>query len=357
MRLPAGPQGLACIDGAFAYALIDFWDSDGRRPKLAGIRGGRLCGRLAGRVFKLDEESIAQRLIALADFTGGSCAWDRLRWLAPSAPRRTSPKRIEKKWSGAPMAENKRTGALGHRPDFAPISTLDPNRCGHRPGPTHWTATSSIRPARRSSMGCAASSPGTNQRSFTWTGPFGGGKSSLAVGARKRAAPRQSPSSEGPLRRCSSTRSPHSTKPFPSARDGSSSRSLARRGSVVAELGAAIRKAQGKSFDGRNKPNAQVVIAGRLLAEAKERPSDGVLVFIDEMGKFLEASALGSGDDVYFFQELAEASARSVRPPSRRRRPAPILRAVFGPLGHRHPRRLGQGARPLPGPSLCRRKR
>jgi hypothetical protein len=29
------------------------------------------------------------------------------------------------------------------------------------------------------------------------------------------------------------------------------------------------------------------------------------------MGKFLEASALGHGDDVYFFQELAEAAARS----------------------------------------------
>src|SRR5690606_6333907 len=38
---------------------------------------------------------------------------------------------------------------------------------------------------------------------------------------------------------------------------------------------------------------------------------DGALVIIDEMGKFLEASALGSGDDVYFFQELAEAAARS----------------------------------------------
>ena len=35
------------------------------------------------------------------------------------------------------------------------------------------------------------------------------------------------------------------------------------------------------------------------------------MVIIDEMGKFLEASALGSGDDVYFFQELAEAAARS----------------------------------------------
>ena len=85
---------------------------------------------------------------------------------------------------------------------------------------------------------------------------------------------------------------------------------VGRRGSVVAELHAALRRAQGKAVDGRSKFNAQSLIA-ELLEETKSRPHDGVLVIIDEMGKFLEASALGSGDDVYFFQELAEAAARS----------------------------------------------
>ena len=85
---------------------------------------------------------------------------------------------------------------------------------------------------------------------------------------------------------------------------------VGRRGSVVAGLYAALRRAQGKAVDGRSKPNAQSIIA-ELLEEAKNRPHDGVLVIIDEMGKFLEASALGSGDDVYFFQELAETAARS----------------------------------------------
>ena len=44
-----------------------------------------------------------------------------------------------------------------------------------------------------------------------------------------------------------------------------------------------------------------------------ERPSKlpYIVVIIDEMGKFLEAAALGLGDDVYFFQELAEAASRS----------------------------------------------
>ncbi|WP_437559359.1 hypothetical protein [Acidithiobacillus sulfuriphilus] len=149
----------------------------------------------------------------------------------------------------------------------------------------------------------------TNQRSFTWTGPFGGGKSSLAVALASALHPDKAlrAKARAALQLDSN---PAFDKAFPVCKGWLVVPVVGRRGSVVSELGAAIRKAQGKNFDGRNKPNAQSVIV-ELLAEAKDRPNDGVLVFIDEMGKFLEASALGSGDDVYFFQELAEASARS----------------------------------------------
>jgi len=40
------------------------------------------------------------------------------------------------------------------------------------------------------------------------------------------------------------------------------------------------------------------------------RPRDGVLLIVDELGKFLEGAATDSGD-IYFFQELAEAASRS----------------------------------------------
>lgn len=149
----------------------------------------------------------------------------------------------------------------------------------------------------------------TNQRSFTWTGPFGGGKSSLAVALASSL--HTSKALRGKARAALQLDSnPAFDKAFPVSSGWLVVPVVGRRGSIVLELGAAIRKVQGKQFDGRNKPNAQSVIA-ELLAEAKERPKDGVLVFIDEMGKFLEASALGTGDDVYFFQELAEAAARS----------------------------------------------
>jgi len=149
----------------------------------------------------------------------------------------------------------------------------------------------------------------TNQRSFTWTGPFGGGKSSLAVALASALHPDES------LRTKARTALKLDSKPdfdqaFPVQDGWLAVPVVGRRGSVVKELDAAIRKSRGMNVDGRGKPTAQSVISD-LIVETKSRPNDGVLVFIDEMGKFLEASALGSGDDVYFFQELAEASARA----------------------------------------------
>jgi len=149
----------------------------------------------------------------------------------------------------------------------------------------------------------------TNQRCFTWTGPFGGGKSSLAVALASALHPDKALRAKArqALRLDSS---PAFDKVFPVQKGWLLVPAVGRRGSVVAELHAALRRAQGKAVDGRHKPTAQSLIAD-LLEEAKSRPRDGALVIIDEMGKFLEASALGSGDDVYFFQELAEAAARS----------------------------------------------
>lgn len=157
--------------------------------------------------------------------------------------------------------------------------------------------------------GMCAQLSGTSQRCFTWTGPFGGGKSSLAVALASAVHPDEGlrAKARGALRLDSK---PAFDRAFP-VRDGwLLVPAVGRRGSVIAELHASLRRAQGRSVDGRSKPNAQSLIA-ELLQEAKSRPHDGVLIIIDEMGKFLEASALGSGDDVYFFQELAEAAARA----------------------------------------------
>lgn len=149
----------------------------------------------------------------------------------------------------------------------------------------------------------------TNQRCFTWTGPFGGGKSSLAIAIASALHPNKTLRAKA-RQKLQLDSKPVFDKAFPVHKGWLIVPAVGRRGSVVAELYSALRQALGKTADGRNKPNAQTLIS-ELLDEAKSRPRDGVLVILDEMGKFLEASALGTGDDVYFFQELAEVAARS----------------------------------------------
>lgn len=148
----------------------------------------------------------------------------------------------------------------------------------------------------------------TNQRSFTWTGPFGGGKSSLAVGIASALHPDKNLRNHaraalnlGAL--------PAFDKAFPTRKGWLVVPVVGKRGSVVAELNAALRRAKGKGTDNRKISPTNLI--NELRQAAEDQAQDGVLVILDEMGKFLEASAQGNGDDVYFFQELAETAARA----------------------------------------------
>ncbi|WP_434033267.1 ATP-binding protein [Cupriavidus sp. a3] len=147
----------------------------------------------------------------------------------------------------------------------------------------------------------------TNQRSFTWTGPFGGGKSSLAVALA--SALHIDKSLRALARKALGLDSmPAFDRAFPARKGWLTVPVVGKRGSVVAEINSSLRKAKGKGTDHRKiSPTALI---NELCQTAEDRSLDGVLVILDEMGKFLEASALGNGDDVYFFQELAEAAAR-----------------------------------------------
>jgi hypothetical protein len=62
-------------DGMFIYALIDYWealDSTANSMAFESIVYGEGS---PGRVFKLDEESVAERLFSLEDFTEGVFSW------------------------------------------------------------------------------------------------------------------------------------------------------------------------------------------------------------------------------------------------------------------------------------------
>lgn len=69
-----GPKA-SLHDGVFAYALVDFWNREAEGQSSLAFETVAYAEGSPGRVFKLDEESIAQRLIALSDFTGSKLEW------------------------------------------------------------------------------------------------------------------------------------------------------------------------------------------------------------------------------------------------------------------------------------------
>lgn len=69
-----GPKA-SLSDGVFAYALSDYWYRTAESQSSLAFETIAYAEGSPGRVFKLDEESIAQRLIALSDFTNGKLEW------------------------------------------------------------------------------------------------------------------------------------------------------------------------------------------------------------------------------------------------------------------------------------------
>jgi len=147
----------------------------------------------------------------------------------------------------------------------------------------------------------------TNQRSFTLTGPFGGGKSSLAVVLG--SALHSNDAVRNQARSVLITESINGFDQAFSVKNGWNILSLVgNRGSVVSDLYAALNKSLGRKKSKKISPSELI---DELLHLASQQADDGVIILIDEMGKYLEAAALDIGDDVFFFQELAEAAART----------------------------------------------
>lgn len=148
----------------------------------------------------------------------------------------------------------------------------------------------------------------TRQRAFTWTGPYGGGKSSLALMLCSLVG-----ANEGLRAKASKILDAQDDSAIPSAFDARGDGwvvvpVVGKRGKVSEEIAKALAVAKGEVRPKRRAKDRQDVV-GELVATADLHPQ-GVLVVIDELGKFLE-SAAQEGDDVHFFQELAEAASRS----------------------------------------------
>lgn len=148
----------------------------------------------------------------------------------------------------------------------------------------------------------------TGHGAFTWTGPYGSGKSSLAVALAALAAgePAQA---EALLRHVRKDERHELTQAFrATAARWAIAPVVGRREDPAVAIAAALNELV-KSRRGlaRQKGEALHDWAARIAAD---RSHSGLLLIVDEMGKFLESAARGDGD-VYLFQELAEAASRT----------------------------------------------
>ena len=146
------------------------------------------------------------------------------------------------------------------------------------------------------------------QGAFTWTGPYGSGKSSLVVALSSLL------SVEPSLREIATEAIGEDTAEV--IRDAMPNQNgwtvipvVGRREDPVQVIGEAIKDAGINSLSQRWN-------AGELLKAieeaAKDKNKGGLILFIDEMGKFLEEVSHNQGD-VYIFQQLAEAASRSAK--------------------------------------------
>jgi hypothetical protein len=151
----------------------------------------------------------------------------------------------------------------------------------------------------------------TRQGAYTWTGPYGSGKSSLiiAVSALLNGDPelqrRASKIFGKTLTNAVWGALPLGTKGWRIVPV------VGRRDNPTAVIGDALEEAGIVGRRPRGGWTEQNLIAA-LLTAASERPRQygGIVLFIDEMGKFLEAAA-HDNNDIYVFQQLAEAASRS----------------------------------------------
>ncbi len=147
----------------------------------------------------------------------------------------------------------------------------------------------------------------TQQRAFTWTGPYGGGKSSLALAfgqlaggtekIRKQASSSLGLQANDTLTQLFCSRKPWLVIPI-----------VGRRVQIEESIGDAIDKLAPLPGRKPHKGGKRDIVA-ELVKRAESDTHAGVILILDELGKFLEAAAI-AGYDIHFYQELAEAASR-----------------------------------------------
>ena len=148
------------------------------------------------------------------------------------------------------------------------------------------------------------------QGAFTWTGPYGSGKSSLAVALgtllNGNAALRQ----PAEMALGEETASVVWDALPPRSKGWQVLPVVGRRDRPAQVVGQAMEACGFTTGLPVGWSDMQVLDALSRVASRYPRAGGGLMVLIDEMGKFLESAAYDSSD-IYFFQQLAEIASRS----------------------------------------------
>ena len=155
----------------------------------------------------------------------------------------------------------------------------------------------------------------SQQGAYTWTGPYGSGKSTLALSLSAALTGDETQRSKA-VKLYNEETAADLWRAFPPQEEGWKIISvIGGRGDLETlltdELNNSGIEVDQSKFGKDNLQGLQKHIVSGLEQYIQSNPKQGgVLIFVDEMGKLLEAAADGSGD-VYFYQLLAEAASRS----------------------------------------------
>lgn len=234
---------------------------------------------------------------------------------------------------GRPLRDLIRLPRRFHRSVHLPRDWRDGKDAKDAGAPGGYVVTEAIRETARQILDELATSNGGNAgtRAWTLTGPYGAGKSSFLLflaDLLTRARPRHEEA-----RRLRAERLPPDAAPLRPLLLQAEAAPLIP--AVAAALAESVDESPNESPNGSHPDPA--VAAGRpgirqralalarradpsgaecadLLAEAAAGSPGGLLLVVDELGKYLEYAAEAGTEDLFFLQQLAETAARSERP-------------------------------------------
>ncbi|WP_319529535.1 ATP-binding protein [uncultured Cohaesibacter sp.] len=151
----------------------------------------------------------------------------------------------------------------------------------------------------------------TGHGAFTWTGPYGSGKSSLVVALSALLSGESELVTQAERAVGKQTAKDVLSAMPPKEKGWITLPVVGRRENASYVIGEAL-EAQGlvKKHPKGGWSDKTIVASLEQIAARAPRLEGGLILFVDEMGKFLEAAAQ-EGADVYLFQLLAEAASRS----------------------------------------------